>query len=95
MKHRNNQRCIKKREQKRRNLTKKLEEKVCTACGKIGAKLKCSLCSSVESETRYCNVTCQRNHWPENKKGECGELAKKAKAAKKKRKMKKKQKPEL
>ena len=77
----------------RASILKKLEQKACTfegtACGKIGAKLKCSLCSSAVNETRYCNATCQKNHWPEHKLGECGVLAKKLKKEKKKKKKKK------
>jgi len=72
----------------RASILKKLEQKACTACGKIGAKLKCSLCSAV-NETRYCNATCQKNHWPEHKLGECGVLAKNLKKEKKKKKKKK------
>ena len=72
----------------RDSILKKLEQKACTACGKIGAKLKCSLCSAV-NETRYCNATCQKNHWPEHKLGECGVLAKNLKKEKKKKKKKK------
>jgi hypothetical protein len=75
----------------RASILKKLEQKACTACGKIGAKLKCSLCGAV-NETRYCNAICQKNHWPEHKLGECGVLAKKLKKEKKKKKKKKKKK---
>ncbi len=37
----------------------------CVACGE-DAKLSCGACRSV----RYCNRTCQKNHWPKHKK-EC------------------------
>ena len=37
----------------------------CAECGKGGASLKmCKSCMSV----KYCDATCQRNHWPTHKK---------------------------
>jgi hypothetical protein len=57
----------------------KVELNTCSSCGKLGKMLKCSRCQF----TRYCNTTCQKNHWPHHK-ATCSSMSKYIEAGNKK-----------